>query len=91
MKTSEIKGYRHHRLQTDDEYGYYDAEKAFVEEFQKSFPSLRNVENIVGADWLDEGQLKAVVSVIQWLGTPVGKNFVNNVMNKLSNGSYSEQ
>lgn len=78
MKTS---GYKDYRLKQDDKY--YSQEIKFLEVFNKNY--LKDVDLIVTgvgkSDFmaqkdLNEDEIKAVLGVLQWLGTPVGEGFL---------------
>lgn len=83
INVRELKiGFNVHRLQENDDY--YKKECDFVKainEEMKVNPSLlaQIVGNPMKKHWLDEGEDKIVLSVIQWLGTPVGQGFLDKV------------
>ncbi len=75
-------GYKTHRLQPNDPY--YRKEINFVKQINEDMKHDPNcLSNIVGKplpkDYLTGEEEKAVLSVIQWLGTPVGQNFLERV------------
>lgn len=82
MKTS---GFKDYRLNRDDKY--YTKEIKALEIFNKEY--LNEASLIVfgqkegmGAypnDFLTDREENIVLSVIQWLGTPVGQGFINQL------------
>ena len=85
MKTS---GFKEYRLRKDDKY--YAKEIKALEIFNQDH--LEHASSIVFGvkegtgfypnDYLTEREEKVVLSVIQWLGTPVGQGFINQLNNK---------
>jgi hypothetical protein len=76
-------GFNAIRLKKEDG-GYFDKEinfvKAINEEMERSSTILAQiVGNPERKTWLDEHDNKVVLSVIQWLGTPVGQGFLDKV------------
>jgi hypothetical protein len=78
-------GFNRHRLKMDD---YYHTEVAFMKVMQKWKDQNHNIFDMAvfgtkhgsqPADYLSERELKIVASIIQWLGTPVGQNFLKEV------------
>jgi len=82
MKTDFTKlmtGFNSHRLIDDDPY--YKKECDFVktinEDITLNRKSLAQIVNMPNhRAWLEEKDEKIVLSVIQWLGTPVGQDFI---------------
>lgn len=82
MKTS---GYKEYRLIADDKY--YEKEIKALRIFNRSH--LDDADLIVfgqmdnsfmrANDTLSEREEKIVLGVIQWLGTPVGQGFINEL------------
>ena len=76
-------GFNPYRLKKENG-GYFDKEinfvKAINEEMERSSTILAQiVGNPDKKTWLGEHDNKVVLSVIQWLGTPVGQNFLDKV------------
>lgn len=77
-----LRGYGTHRLKRDDKY--HADEVRLSDEFAKmngEYPNL--LEQIVfGNDThcviLDDHEKRLAATIIQWLGTPVGKGFMRN-------------
>lgn len=77
-----LRGYGTHRLKRDDKY--HADEVRLSDEFAKmngEYPNL--LEQIVfGNDthcvMLDDHEKRLAATIIQWLGTPVGKGFMRN-------------
>lgn len=77
-----------HRLDLSKKDSYYLLETLFYENFQKFINSGFNINYFGGMKsdgmtpkrTLTEEEKKIIVTVIQWLGTPVGKEFYNNVI-----------
>ncbi len=76
-------GFNSHRLKEDD--SYHSLEIKFVKEFNKLLRHDHNlINNIVhskGNVYLSEEEEMIALSVIQWLGTPVGQSFLRDVNN----------
>lgn len=75
-------GFNDHRLRANDEY--YKKEIDFVKAINKEMKSNRStLAQIVNhpdhKDWLHEHEEDIVLTVIQWLGTPVGQGFLERV------------
>ena len=82
----EYVGFHPYRLKKDDEY--YKKEIAFVEAINEELRLnssflARVVKRDVDSPYLDENELKVAMSVIQWLGTPVGQGFLEKVNSKI--------
>lgn len=85
MKTS---GFKEYRLKEGDKY--YEKEIKVLEVFNNDH--LEHADLIVfgqkegsgmGAkDFLTDREKKIVLGVIQWLGTPVGRGFINQVFSE---------
>lgn len=76
----EISGFNTHRLKRDDDY--YKLECAFHDEANKHIGYNSNfLSNIVyhRESYLTDHEEKIVMSVIQWLGTPVGQGLLKSV------------
>jgi hypothetical protein len=76
----QILGYNRHRLIEDDPY--YETEVKLSKLFNEQQDGFWNTV-VFGTDiwnkpksYLTDDQMKVVASVIQWLGTPVGKSFL---------------
>ena len=83
MEKFKYVGYNTHRLVENDPY--YEKEIAFVEEINKELHYNSSflkqiVRKPTGHNYLTEEEEKVALSVIQWLGTPVGQGFINKVM-----------
>ena len=86
MKTS---GFKEYRLKRDDKY--YSKEIKALEIFNQDH--LEHASSIVFGqkegtgfypnDYLTDREEKVVLSVIQWLGTPVGEGFIQRLNEKL--------
>lgn len=87
-------GYKPHRLIENDPY--YAKEIAYVEEINKELSYNSDfLRLIVGKnptkdyldrldyDYLTEDEEKVALSLIQWLGTPVGEGFLESVKKRL--------
>ena len=84
------KTFKPYRLKEEDPY--YSLEVKYVKEFEKQFSKDSMVDLIVfgqkeGASmepsqYLTEREMKIVLSTIQWLGTPVGQGFIEQVQNE---------
>jgi len=75
-------GFNSHRLIKDDPY--YAKEIAYVEAINNEFKYSHNyLAQIVNHPehkmYLTEDEEKIALSVIQWLGTPVGQGFIHKV------------
>jgi hypothetical protein len=70
-------GYNDHRLIKD---GYHDLEVAFNEiankELKYNSMFLNQIANSRKTIYLTDHEEKIVLSVLQWLGTPVGQGFI---------------
>jgi len=79
-------GFRPYRLIETDPY--HAKEVAFVKVFNKEMEYNKNfIHQIISSEngfYLSEREETIVLSVIQWLGTPVGQGFLEEV-NKLTN------
>jgi hypothetical protein len=85
MKTS---GFKEYRLKKDDKY--YAKEIKALEIFNKDH--LKDASSIVFGqkegtgfypnEYLTDREEKIVLGVIQWLGTPVGQGFIDELNNK---------
>jgi hypothetical protein len=87
MEFEKRYGYNIHRLKSEDDY--YSKEVAFAEAINKELKySPDMLAQIVGnperKTWLTEDEEKAVLSTIQWLGTPVGQGFLEKVNRELT-------
>lgn len=82
MKTS---GYKEYRLKKDDKY--YAKEVLALEIFNRDYLSDANLivfgtqegTGFDPKDYLSDREESIVLGVIQWLGTPVGRGFINEV------------
>lgn len=74
-------GFNAHRLIPND--AYYAKEKAFVEVANREIATngdfLSVIVNHSEHHWLEPHEEQIVLSVIQWLGTPVGQSFLSKV------------
>lgn len=74
-------GFKEYRLKEDDLY--YKKECDFVKAINEMIESNNHtLAQIVGhptKTWLDEDEEKIALSVIQWLGTPIGQGFLSRV------------
>lgn len=86
MKTS---GFKEYRLKKDDHY--YAKEIKALEVFNENY--LKYADSIIFGqkdgesimtpnDYLTEREEKVVLSLIQWLGTPVGQGFIRDLNKK---------
>jgi len=76
----EILGFNTNRLKRDDDY--HKIECAFHDEANKHIGYNSNfLSNIVyhGNNYLTDHEERIAMSVIQWLGTPVGQCFLRSV------------
>lgn len=76
----QVTGFNEHRLKRDD--SYYELECAFHDKMNDNLKYNNNfLSSIVyhGESYLTEHEEKIVMSVIQWLGTPVGQGFLNSI------------
>lgn len=76
-------GFNAHRLR-NEEGGYFDIEINFVKAINDEIKrNSQCLAQIVGDPdkkyWIDERDEKVALSVIQWLGTPVGQGFLDKV------------
>lgn len=84
----QIKSNSMQRLDLSKKDSYHLLETLFYENFQKFINSGFNINYFSGMKsdgmtakrTLTEEEKKIVVTVIQWLGTPVGKEFCNSVV-----------
>lgn len=77
-------GFNDHRLKPNDDY--YKKEIDFVKAINNEMKFSHNylaqiVNNPDHKEWLHEHEEQTVLSVIQWLGTPVGQGFLEKVSN----------
>jgi len=80
-----ITGLRDYRLDWQD--GYHDLERKFVAEFNRDhYSDHERAILIYGSketdtrrpnQYLTEDEEKLIMTIIQWLGTPVGQSFLN--------------
>jgi hypothetical protein len=75
-------GFNSHRLIENDKY--YKKECDFVKAINQELKHNHNflsqiVNHSEHRDYLTENDEKIALSVIQWLGTPVGQNFLHKV------------
>jgi len=75
-------GFNSHRLKEGD--AFYKKECDFVKEINQMIKYNSNtlaqiVNHPEHKDYLEENEEKIVLSVIQWLGTPIGQEFLTNV------------
>lgn len=79
------KGFNDHRLIND---GYHDKEVAFNEAANKELKYnsmfLNQIVNSREKIYLSDHEEKIVLSVLQWLGTPVGQGFIEQVNQSLT-------
>lgn len=76
----EVSGFNTHRLRRDD--SYHKLECLFHDEMNKNLECNSNFLSTIvyhGEDYLTEHEEKIVMSIIQWLGTPVGQGFLKSV------------
>ena len=80
-----IKGNFHHRINNPDRY--HDKERAFVKAFE-DYDYNYKFDFFAGTDdygdpvrHLSNQEMSLVLTVIQWLGTPVGQSFLNKAEN----------
>lgn len=76
-------GFNAHRLKKEED-GYFDKEINFVKAINDEIRmNSQCLAQIVGdpdkKHWIDERDEKVALSVIQWLGTPVGQGFLDKV------------
>lgn len=70
-------GFNDHRLTTDP---YSKHEVLSAELMDKMIESDgTTIPKICGLEYMEESEERIALSVIQWLGTPVGKSFINEV------------
>ena len=82
-------GFNAHRLKENDPYHKKEIDfvKAINQEIKYNNNTLAQIVNHVDhKEYLEENEEKIVLSVIQWLGTPVGQGFIEKV-SKMSNDS----
>jgi hypothetical protein len=75
-------GFNSHRLKEDDEYYKKECDfvKAINNEMNYNHQFLAQIVNhSLRKDYLELDEEKIVLSVIQWLGTPVGQGFLEKV------------
>ena len=74
-------GYNRHRLKDNDPYNKKEMDfvKAINEEIKWDRNYLNGMVNSKERIYLTPDQEKVVLSVIQWLGTPVGQGFLEKV------------
>lgn len=75
-------GFNAHRLKENDDYHKKECDfvKAINDEIKSNKSTLAQIVNHPNhKEWLDENEEKVVLSVIQWLGTPVGQAFIKKV------------
>lgn len=82
----EYVGFHPYRLVKDDEY--YKKEIAFVEAMNEEIKLNSSflaqiVKRNEDYPYLDENEIKVAMSVIQWLGTPVGQGFLEKVNSEI--------
>jgi len=83
MQETELRvGYNSHRLKVGDPYhkkeiDFVKAINNFIRGNNNTLSEIINSPNNGG--YLDEHEEKIVLSVIQWLGTPVGQGFLEKV------------
>jgi thiaminase len=90
-------GYKAHRLNIEDEY--YQDEVAYalaITELIKYDNQFLDTVCAHPRGHLTEGESKVALTVLQWLGTPVGKGYLNKVkeikksINNTKNKEYKE-
>jgi len=76
-----------HRLRLDDPYN--TKEIAFVAQINQELGYnsmlLNQIVDHTGKTYLDEEKERLIVSVIQWLGSPVGQGFLAQVEKRIDN------
>lgn len=75
-------GFNAHRLKENDDYHKKECDfvKAINQEMKYNKSVLAQIVNHPEhKEWLEENEEKIVLSVIQWLGTPVGQGFLDKV------------
>ena len=75
-------GFNAHRLKENDDYHKKECDfvKAINQEMKCNKSTLAQMVNHPEhKEWLEENEQKIVLSVIQWLGTPVGQGFLEKV------------
>ncbi len=75
-------GFNAHHLKPDDSYHKKEIDfvMAINEEIKHNNSTLSQIINHPKhKDWLEDDEEKIVLSVIQWLGTPVGQGFLEKV------------
>jgi hypothetical protein len=84
MAEEQKVGFNAHRLKPGDPYYKKEVDfvKAINQEIKYNKGFLAGIVNHPDhKEWLEEDQEKIVLSVIQWLGTPVGQGFLEKVSN----------
>lgn len=82
MKTS---GFKEYRLKEGDKYHEKEikALEVFNQDHLKDADFIvfgqKDGQGFIPNDYLSEREVKIVLGVIQWLGTPVGGGFINEV------------
>ena len=83
-----MTGLRHNRVLQDEQY--YDDERKFVAEFNnKNKKADYEISMLIHGsgegrnydrpkEWVTDKEKEIIMTVIQWLGTPVGKSFLGN-------------
>lgn len=86
MDTTELKvGFNSHRLKENDSYHKKECDfvKAINHEMKFNNSFLAQIVNhSEHKKYLEDNEEKIVLSVIQWLGTPVGQSFLDKVNNQ---------
>lgn len=71
-------GFNVHRLREDDPY--YKDEITIVSILNQDLELSPNlIADILGKSYTTEHEDRVFLTVLQWLGTPVGKDFLNRV------------
>lgn len=81
----QVSGFNTHRLRRDE--SYYKLECLFHDKMNNNLEFNSNfLSSIVyrGENYLTEHEERIVMSVVQWLGTPVGQSFLKSVELKAS-------
>lgn len=78
-----LQGFNTHRLQENDPY--HKPEIVYAESFRTKFGKkdstiAEHLQKIVGGSSLSEREQRVALSVVQWLGTPVGQGFIEKVL-----------
>lgn len=82
-----VQGNSHNRVENTKADTYYDKERMYLKEFESmlmtgfdiNYFSGMKSDGMTANRYLTEEEQKIVVTVIQWLGTPVGNRLVKNV------------